>query len=381
MDHRELETRLRTHLHRRFDDATPSRELTAGVQQILRTEPRGVRLDELRWRSLSLSWSVLGVAALVAILAVAAIRIGAVVGPGDRGSNVPPSPTVAPPAVRPFIVLPPFGSSPSKGESTLAEDILSARLSALGFGNFTSGTGLAIEFEVPIEGSTDASIRNVLSATGDVEFVPLPAADYGDGGLTAVVGEPLPKDEPALFGWDGIASVTIGDDAQARRVLNIVLKPAARAAFATYTETHIGETFAVVIDGRVALLPMINEPITGGEIAISGGGESDDFEETMAILVGGMLPESWAEPGVPILLPEAHIVASVLREAPNATVVSTELDAIRDGEMWIEVWVVTVEGEFHPSCPAGATPCPTFHTLVVTVNASAGDAISREFSP
>ena len=61
MDDNELEARLRTHLHRRFDDANPSPELTAGVQQVLRTEPTGIGRRGVRLRpARALAWSVVG---------------------------------------------------------------------------------------------------------------------------------------------------------------------------------------------------------------------------------------------------------------------------------------------------------------------------------
>ena len=46
------------------------------------------------------------------------------------------------------------------------------------------------KFSIPAEGPSDATVRDVLAATGEVEFVPLPPEDYGDGGLTAELGSP-----------------------------------------------------------------------------------------------------------------------------------------------------------------------------------------------
>lgn len=381
MDDRELKARLRTHLHRRFDDADASPELTASIQQILRTEPRSVGLGALRSRSMTLSWSLVGVGAAVAILAVAVLRFGGVTTPGDPGSTPSAAPTSG--IERSFVVVPAFGAAPTGQETDAATEILTKRLKALGFDRVSMAGQFGVEFVVFEPAPTDATVMSVLGATGDVEFIPVPAADYGEGGLEAEIGEPLPRDEPALFGWDGIASVTIGADAQARRVLNITLEPAAQDAFATYTETHVGELFAIVIDGRVAALPMINEPIPGGEIAVSGGGLNERFEETIAILIGGRLPASWAPPGVTVPVSLDVILESLRREAPSAEVRSMDLDAIRDGDMWIAVWRIVVEGDFAAACqstaPSGPGGCTPARGLVVTFDASNGVPISREY--
>jgi hypothetical protein len=382
MDDRDLEARLRTHLHRRFDNANPSPELTSSVQQILRTVPDSVGFGARRLRSMTPSWSLVGVAAFVAILAVAVVRFGAVITPGDPGSTPSAAPTSG--IERSFVVVPPFGATPTGQETGIATEILTKRLKELGFDRVSVAGPEFVLFEPE---PTDATVMSVLGATGDVEFVPLPAADYGKGGLAAEIGEPLPRNEPALFGWDGIASVTRDTSDQPgsgrRPGVLVTLTPAAKEALATYTKTHIGETFAIVIDGRVALLPTINEPIAGGEVLLTPGIDDTHFGETRAILVGGELPESWAPPGVAVPVALDVIYASVLRELPSAEVQSIEMDAIRDGDMWIAVWRIVVDGDVVGACesasPSDARDCASAHGLVVTFEASTGVPISRTY--
>lgn len=381
MDDNDLEARLRTHLHRRFDNANPSPELTASVHQILRTEPRSVGLGVLRPHARTPSWSLVGVAAAVAILAVAVIRFGAVTTPGDPGSTPSPEPTSG--IERSFVVVPPFGATPTGQETGIATEILTKRLKELGFDRVSVAGPEFVVFEPE---PTDGTVMSVLGATGDIEFVPLPAAHYGNGGLTAEIGEPLPRNEPALFGWDGIASVTRDTSDQPgggrRPGVLVTLTPSAKEMFATYTETHLGETFAIVIDGRVALLPTINEPIAGGEVLLTPGDDAH-FDETRAILVGGELPESWAPPGVAVPVALDVIRASVLRELPSAEIRSMEMDAIRDGGMWIAVWRIVVDGDFVGACqstgPSDPGGCAQVRGLVVTFDASNGVPISREY--
>ena len=40
--------------------------------------------------------------------------------------------------------------------------------------------------------------------------------------------------------------------------------PAAARLFADYTTNHVGEFFAIVLDGTVLAPPSINAPVTGG---------------------------------------------------------------------------------------------------------------------
>lgn len=377
MDDRDLEARLRTHLHHRFDSAEPPRELAAIVEQLFATQPRRVGLADLRLRQRQLGWSVVAAAAILAVVAVAGSRFGGLIGPGGTGPSSSPGPSAS--AERTFVVLPQSGTAPSKAESGLAADVLNERIKALGFGTFTSAVGYGIEFFLPASGPADAAIRSVLEATGDVAFVPLPAADYGNGKLTAEVGKPLPKDEPTLFGWDGIASVA-RDDSQPNLAITVALKPAAKGAFADYTTSHVGDRFAILIDGTVAVVPTINEPIPGGEVTISGAGaDGNAFAVAAAVLIGGMLPESWREAQVPVILAKDAAIAAALGERTTATVESAEVNVIRDGTGWRAVWNIVLSGDFPGGCPPPAVEssrCPSATSQFVVLDATSGALIS-----
>ena len=377
MDDRDLEERLRTHLHRRFDGAEPPPELLAAVQQVIATPPHRIGLPQLRAGTFRPGWSLVAVALGVAVIAIAGLRFGGLLGPGNDPT---PSPTTPSPGWREFIVLSPSASEPSKAQIGLASEVLTARVRALGVGNYMAVTGNAIQLSIPSQGASDEAVRVVLGATGEVEFVPLPPEDYGEGGFTVEVGSPLPKDEPALFGWDGIASVEPSTDEQGRQTLLITLEPTARDAFAAYTASHTGEYFAIVIDGEVALLPVINEPIPGGEILISDGENDGRFMRTLAILAGGMLPESWARPVVPIVLPREQVVAATIAEYPTATLESADLDAILEGSRWRAVWILVLEGHFPGECVIGvpASDCPFATSMRVILDVGTGEFISSE---
>lgn len=349
MDDLELEVRLRTRLRTRFDDAAAPPELATSVSQALSTQSRRVGFG-LRAGNLRFGWSAVAAAA---VLVVVAVVVGNLAGPTRPGNRPSATPAPSLDGQRYFIVLAPAGL-PSKPESSLAADVLNARMRALGVGNFTSAIGNAIQFIVPSDGPADGSIRAVLRATGDVEFVPLPPADYPDGASNAIIGDPLPKDEPALFGWEGILSVTL-DDTRQSPAITISLKPAAKAAFADYSIAHTRETFAVVLDGQVALLPVINEPIPGGEISLSGASFDDGtFARTAAILVGGMLPEAWRGASAPAIVSEEFAINVAKGQFPYNPVATSDLTAERDGDGWRAVWLVEVTGVV-----SAVIPCPT----------------------
>lgn len=383
MDDRELETRLRTHFHRMLDNADPSPELRSAVGQVFATPVRRVGLFDLRGRGLASSWGLLTAGVVVAVVAITGslgFNIGA--RPVAQPTATGPTPVPTPSQERWFVVVPPSGDVPDKGATSLASDVMSARLQALGFGNFTSGAGFGIEFQVPLDGPSDESTRRVLSATGDVEFVPLPEADYGNGKLVAEVGKPLPKDEPALFGWEGIESVEQGTNQQDRPTLNFTLKPAAREAFGNYTTGHVLGYIAIVVDGRVASAPTINEPITSGEVQVSNGeipGKDQFFRETIAILVGGMLPERWRGATSPEILTRDEAIAIAYAQWPNGSIADSNLYvAMHGGQPW-PIWSVDIDNAFSYLCeqfPPEAT-CPG-ESVQVRLDATTGENLTLQ---
>jgi hypothetical protein len=362
MDDLELEARLRTHLHRRIDDAAPSPDLAANVRQAMTTQPRRVGFT-LRTRPILLGWAAV---AAVLVLAVGAIGIGKVLGPsGPRGE---PTPTPAPfvDGQRVFVVLPPVGAVPDKASGGLAIEVIDARIRALGIGTFTSAEGYGIQLFLPVGGPSDETIRTVLTATGDVQIVPLPAADYGSGKRNATLGAPLPKAEPALFGWEGVASVSSAPTAEGPQ-LTLALKSAAAQAFGDYTAAHIGETFAIVVDGRVALLPLVEAAISDGMITITASRDIA-LQQTAAVLAGGELPEAWRGATSPVLISGAHAEAVALTATPGATIQHTDLDVElpAPGAALQVVWNVDV---LVAECPANASCVLAAGTYLAKVDA------------
>ncbi|MBD5400399.1 protein translocase subunit SecD [bacterium] len=92
-----------------------------------------------------------------------------------------------------------------------------------------------------------------------------------------VSGESL-KDSQADFDQNNMPVVsTVFDSTGARR-------------FAKLTTEHVGERFAIVLDGKVLSAPVIREPIPGGRGQISGGFTLQQAKDLAVLLRSGALP-------------------------------------------------------------------------------------------
>ena len=91
-----------------------------------------------------------------------------------------------------------------------------------------------------------------------------------------VSGESL-KDSRADFGPDG------------RPVVTTVFDAAGARKFKKLTTEHVGEQFAIVLDGEILSAPLINEPIPDGRGQISGNFTLNEAQELSVLLRSGAL--------------------------------------------------------------------------------------------
>ena len=130
----------------------------------------------------------------------------------------------------------------------------------------TQGTDRII-VELPGEQDT-ATIRKLVGTTGRLDFVPLPTDQSAPAeGQTLNLGTLKP-----LFSGDQLSSATVGADQNGHRTVNFVLKDGGKQLFADWTANHVGEFFAITLDGVVISAPRINQSIPGGSVEISAGG-------------------------------------------------------------------------------------------------------------
>ncbi|MDW2995197.1 MAG: protein translocase subunit SecD [Alphaproteobacteria bacterium] len=73
-------------------------------------------------------------------------------------------------------------------------------------------------------------------------------------------------------------------------VVSTVFDASGARKFAKLTTEHVGERFAIVLDGQVLSAPVIREPIPGGRGQISGGFALQEAKDLAVLLRSGALP-------------------------------------------------------------------------------------------
>ena len=198
-----------------------------------------------------------------------------------------------------YRLLPVGDKQPDAGALATTKTIIENRVNSTGVAEpvvQTQGTDRII-VELPNAKNPD-EIRALLVQTGKLDFVPLPPAQYGTGSAPgtyqAVQGQPLPTVEPALFGGEEVDQAYPSTDQTGGRAVGFRLKPKGSALFADYTSNHVGEFFAIVLDGKVVSAPVIQSAITGGSGIISGGSSggfsAKEMNSLITVLNYGSLP-------------------------------------------------------------------------------------------
>ena len=192
-----------------------------------------------------------------------------------------------------YQALPKDGISPSAEGMSVIKDIIERRVNTTGVSEpvvVVQGSDRVV-IELPGVSDVDA-VRRLVGQTGQLDFVPL-------GSTPASPGQILPRDEyPPLFGGDQIQSATIGQDQQGGLAVNFVLKnegpESGGQLFAKHTTEHVGEFFAITLDGSVISSPSIEGPIPNGQGQITGGGiggfPANEANELVTVLKFGSLP-------------------------------------------------------------------------------------------
>lgn len=101
-------------------------------------------------------------------------------------------------------------------------------------------------------------------------------------GLDERVGYLVVKKEIALDGKH-IKSAEVGSDYTGRPQVNFVLDSEGATIFGDFTTANVNERLAIVSDDKIKSYAHINEPITGGQVALSGFG-MDEVENIRKVL-------------------------------------------------------------------------------------------------
>jgi preprotein translocase subunit SecD len=179
--------------------------------------------------------------------------------------------------------------SPNAESMSVIKDIIERRVNTTGVSEpvvVTQGTDRVV-IELPGVSDVDA-VRRLVGQTGRLDFVPLDAQQ-------AQAGQVLDLEaNPPLFSGDQIQSAAIGQDPNGGLAVDFVLKGEGAQLFADYTANHIGEYFAIALDGSVISAPVIENSIPGGNVQISAGGiggfNAKEANELVTVLKFGSLP-------------------------------------------------------------------------------------------
>ena len=142
-------------------------------------------------------------------------------------------------------------------------------------------------------------IRKILKSTAKLSFhrvlttaVPgarLPAGYEMLPASSGGISYPIQR-QPMLSG-DRLADAAAGfDQRTGQPIVTFRFDSIGAKRFAEITRTHVGEPFAVVLDGKVLSAPTIQEPITGGSGQISGNFTVAETATLAALLRAGALP-------------------------------------------------------------------------------------------
>ena len=181
------------------------------------------------------------------------------------------------------------GVEPTPADMAILKDIIERRVNSTGVSEpvvVVQGTDRIV---VELPGVTDAdAVRRLVGQTGRLDFVPL-------GSTQVQVGQELDLVAyPPLFSGDQIKSASIGQSSTGGLTVDFVLKDEGAKLFAEYTAAHVGEYFAIVLDGKVISAPVINEAIPNGQVQISagslGGFSAAEANDLVTILKFGSLP-------------------------------------------------------------------------------------------
>jgi preprotein translocase subunit SecD len=150
------------------------------------------------------------------------------------------------------------------------------------------GVGSAQELKAIIGKTARLTFHQVLSVTRDAGADPGPrnflAPDVDDEGLYHILNE-----EEVVSGED-LTDAQPAFDQNGRPAVNFRFDPIGARKFGDYTAAHIGDPFAIVLDGEVISAPTIQSHIAGGSGIITGTFTVQSTTNLAILLRAGALP-------------------------------------------------------------------------------------------
>ena len=176
-----------------------------------------------------------------------------------------------------YQVLPAEGKAPSRDDLAVMRQIIVNRIDKSGVAEpqvVVQGSDRII-VEMPGVQNPD-QIRDLVGTTGRLDFVPLGqnqmVQDQEVGGdVLATKCDETTTELCVLFSGDQVAAAQIGANETGQRTVNFTLTGEGKDRFAQYTADHVGDYFAIVLDGKVITAPVINSSIPNGQVEIAVG--------------------------------------------------------------------------------------------------------------
>jgi preprotein translocase subunit SecD len=197
-------------------------------------------------------------------------------------------------------VLPNDKGTPTSAQMDNIRSIMEQRVNSTGATEPIVETVGATEILIQVPGAANKQeIEKLVGATGTLQFVSLPAQDYGNKttpGSKAPPGKGMPID-PALpvqftgADLDGGAIQAVNNlDKLGNWKIKFAFAGSKGQEFETWSSQHVGEYFAIVLDGVVQTAPVLETTITGGVGEITGSFTKEEAQSLATILQYGALP-------------------------------------------------------------------------------------------
>lgn len=148
-------------------------------------------------------------------------------------------------------------------------------------------------------------------------------------GLDERIGYLVVKKEIALDGKH-IKSADVGSDYTGRPQVNFVLDGEGTTIFGDFTTANVNESLAIVSDDKIKSYARINEPITGGQVALSGFG-IDEVENIRKVLQTAWL-------SVPLEVESQQVVGAALGDQAISQGVNALLYGLLSVMVFMLLW-------------------------------------------
>ncbi len=201
-----------------------------------------------------------------------------------------------------YLTIPPRALAARKAQALdQSITIISRRIDGSGVLNAQIARQGSDQIVVQLPGVSDPRrIRTLIGTTAHMTFQ-LVDTNAAPGGPLAPGDELLPmQDDPSqklpvfssvsVDGSDLENAEASTDPQSGEWVINFTLNGRGAQEFADVTRANVGKPFAIILDGKILMAPVIREPITGGSGQITGNYTAQKATDLALLLRAGALP-------------------------------------------------------------------------------------------